>query len=77
MVSTDFQKKIKHSTEAPWELLTFRKPKFVFQNKNNAHENPNNSHNYHDEIELYQGISKRNRKGHSTPKQRAPQKNLI
>ena len=42
------------------ELLGFRKPKRVIQNKNNGHKNPNDSHDYHDEIELYQGISKRN-----------------
>ena len=37
------------------ELLTFRKPKHVIQNKNNGHKNPNNGHNYHDE-KLYQRI---------------------
>ena len=26
----------------------------------NGHKNLNNSHNYHDEMELYQGINKRN-----------------
>ena len=31
----------------------------VAQNKKNDHKNPNNSHTYHDELELYQGISKR------------------
>ena len=42
------------------ELHCYRKPKCVAPNKNNGHENPNNGHNYGDEIELYQGISKRN-----------------
>ena len=28
--------------------------------KMNGNKNPNNSHNYYDEIDLYQGISKRN-----------------
>ena len=36
------------------ELLCYRKPKRVVQNKKNGHKNPNNSHNYHDEIEFYQ-----------------------
>ena len=41
------------------ELLSYRKPKRVFQNEKSGHKYPNNSHNYHDEnhdeIELYQG----------------------
>ena len=45
------------------ELLSYRKPRCVVQNETNGHKNPNNSHNYHDEIqdglELYQGNSKR------------------
>ena len=45
------------------ELLSYRKPKHVVQNVNNGHRNPKNSHKYHDEnhdeIELYQGNSKR------------------
>ena len=44
------------------ELLIYRKPKLVVQDEKNGHENPSNSHNYHDEdnteIELYQGNSK-------------------
>ena len=42
------------------ELVTFRKPKCVIQNKNNVHKNLNNSHNYYDEIELFEGVSNRN-----------------
>ena len=38
------------------ELLTFRQPKLVIHNKNNDHENRNTSHNFHDEVELCQGI---------------------
>ena len=30
--------------------------------KKNAHTDLNNSHNYHDEIKLYQGISKKEHK---------------
>ena len=30
--------------------------KHVAQKKKNGHKSPNNSHNYHDEIELYQGL---------------------
>ena len=45
------------------ELLSYRKPKIVIQKVKNGHKNPNNSHNYHgenhDEIEFYQGNSKR------------------
>ena len=52
------------------ELLTFRKPKHVIQNKNNGHKNSNNNPNYHDDIELYQEISRRNTGWHSTPEQR-------
>ena len=37
-------------------LLSSRKPKRV--NMKNDHKNPNDSHNYDDEITLYQGISK-------------------
>ena len=42
------------------ELLTIKKPKHVIQNKDNGHEIPNDSHNYHDKVKLYQGISNRN-----------------
>ena len=43
------------------ELLCFRKSKrVVCNNNNNGHKNSNDSHNYHDDTELYQGISKRN-----------------
>ena len=35
-----------------------RKLKYVIQNKNDDHKNPNYSHNYHDEIELYQELVK-------------------
>ena len=42
------------------ELLCKREPRREVQIKKNGHKNSNNSHNYHDEIELYQGISKRN-----------------
>ena len=42
------------------ELLCYGKSKRVVQNKKNSHKNPSNSQNYHDEIELYEGISKRN-----------------
>ena len=45
---------------AETELFSDRKPKCVVQNKNNGHKNPNDSYNHHNEIELYQGISKRN-----------------
>ena len=38
------------------ELICFRKPKRVVQNKNNGHKNPNDSHNY----KTCQGVSKRN-----------------
>ena len=31
-----------------------------FKLKKSGHKNPNNIHNYHDENELYQGITKRN-----------------
>ena len=41
------------------ELLSFRKPKHTVQNDNNCHKNPINSHVYHDEIDLHQGINKR------------------
>ena len=54
------------------ELFCFRKPKRVVQNKNNGHKNLNNNQNYHDEIILYQGISKRN-SWHSTLEQRTPE----
>ena len=37
-----------------------------------GHKNPNSTHNYRDEIELYQGISKRNTLWHSTPEERTP-----
>ena len=40
------------------ELLSYRKPKRVVQNEKNCHENPNNNHNYHNEIDIYQGNSK-------------------
>ena len=39
------------------ELLSYRKSKYVAQNENNGHKNLNNNNNYHDEIELFQGIS--------------------
>ena len=42
------------------ELLSYRKPKRVVQIKKNGHKNPKDNHNYHDDIELYQGISKMN-----------------
>ena len=41
------------------ELLSYRKPKHVVQNKKNGDKNPNNSHSYHDEIKFYQGIGKK------------------
>ena len=41
------------------ELLS-QKYKQVVQKTKNGHKTPNNSHNCHDEIELYQGISKKN-----------------
>ena len=41
------------------ELFIFRKPKCVIHDKNNGHKNSNNGHDYHYEIDLYQGISKR------------------
>ena len=41
-------------------ITKYRKSKHVVQNKKNRHKNPNNVHNYHDDIELYQGISKKN-----------------
>ena len=44
----------------------------LFKIKNNGHKNSNNSHNYHDEIELYQGNNKRNIQWHSTPKKCTP-----
>ena len=44
------------------ELLSYRKSKHVAQNENNGHKNINNNNNYHDEIELFQGISKRTHK---------------
>ena len=56
------------------ELLSYGKPKHEVQNENNAHNNPTNSHNYHDanhdEIELYQGNSKMTHKTRTarTPK---------
>ena len=44
------------------ELLSYRKPERV---QKNGHKNPNHSHKYHneydDEIELYQGNSKRSK----------------
>ena len=43
------------------EILSFRKPKRVVQNKNYGHKIHNNNHKYHDEKELYHWISKRNR----------------
>ena len=52
----------KHPFAEP-ELLSYRKPERVIQNVTNDHTNPNDSHNYHDEnhdeIEHYQGNSKR------------------
>ena len=45
---------------AEQELLSHRKPKWVVQNKKHAHKNPNNSHYYHDEIEIYHKITKKN-----------------
>ena len=44
----------------------------VGQKKIIGHKNSSNSHNYRDEIELYQGISKRNTLWHSTPEERTP-----
>ena len=44
---------------AETELLS-QKSKHVVQKNKNGHRNPNNSHKYRDEIELYQGINKRN-----------------
>ena len=45
------------------ELVSYRKPKHVVQKLANGHKIPINSHNYHDEngdeIEFYQGNSKR------------------
>ena len=41
------------------ELLS-QKSKHAIQKKKNGHKNPNDSHKYRDEIELYQGYSKRN-----------------
>ena len=35
------------------ELLSYRRPQYVVQNKKNGHNNPKNSHNYNAEIELY------------------------
>ena len=46
-------------TFAESELLCNRKLKRIVQNKEIGHKNPNDNHNCHDEIELYQGISKR------------------
>ena len=42
------------------ELLCYRKPKHVAQNKKNGQIYPNKSHSYHDEIGLDQGINKMN-----------------
>ena len=39
------------------EQLGNRKSKRVVQNKKNGHKNPNDSYNYHDEIEHHQVIS--------------------
>ena len=50
------------SAFAEQELLRHRKLKYIIQKEKNGHETFNNSHNYHenhDEIELYQGNSKR------------------
>ena len=44
------------------ELLSYRKSKHVAQNENSGHKNLNNNNNYHDEIELVQGISRRTHK---------------
>ena len=41
---------IQSCTYAETELLSNRKPKLVIKNQKNGHKNPNNSHNYHDEI---------------------------
>ena len=45
------------------ELQSYKKPKIVVQKEKNDIKNPNNNHNYHDEnhdeIELYQGNSKK------------------
>ena len=41
--------------------------------KKNGHKNPNDSNYSRDEIELHQGISKRNTWWHSTPEQHTPQ----
>ena len=59
------------------ELLTFRKHKCVIQKKHNGLKKFNNSHNDHDEIELYQGTGEWNTKWHSTPEQRTPKNSTI
>ena len=43
------------------EMLSYRKPKLVVQNEKNGHTNPNNIHNYQNEIGgLYQRYPKAN-----------------
>ena len=54
------QKHLGRCAFAKPELFNYRKPKHVVQNQKNGHINPQNNHNYHDEIDLYQWISKRN-----------------
>ena len=49
----------------------YTKSKYAVQNK------WNNSHNYHDEIKLYQGIIKGNTDWHSTLKERTPKNNPL
>ena len=69
-----------HGRKLPWrwafadlQLLCCRKPKRVVQNKYDGHKSPNDSHNYHDKIELYHEISKRNAIEHSLSEQRTTQ----
>ena len=57
------------------ELHSYRKPKREVQNEKNGDKTPNNNHyddENHDEIELYQGNSKRSTYWHSIPEQRTP-----
>ena len=49
------------------ELLGYRKPKPAVQNKIVAIKDLNNWGNYHDEVEIYQGINERNTSWHLTP----------
>ena len=70
----------KHSDScafAKLELLGYKKPERVVQNEKNGHKDPNDNHNNHDgnhdEIELYQGNSKRSTYWHVAPEKRIPQ----